>query len=246
MDVTVLDVAEELGIKILCLPAHCSHELQPLDKSFFKSLKVYWNEAVDSFRRQHPGRSLGKLRFPKLFSEAWYRSASPSNGSSGFQATGICPFNPSIFPESAFAPSCVSERANPKSDRANPEIISPAAKTPEKTPVQNLLSTPKIERKLTTRRSMNVKATLLNRELFHAESPSTSGLENAPKKQSRKLSKTREKDLYCGDCEGHYYDKRSIQCTECKIWYHETCDNRCVQKFGLCSLCEDGCVELKD
>ena len=108
MDVTVLDVAEDFGMKIFCLPAHSSHELQPLDKSFFKSLEVYWNETVDSVRRQQPGRSLGKLQFPKLFSETWYRSASPSNASSGLQATGICPFNPSIFPHSAFAHSCVS------------------------------------------------------------------------------------------------------------------------------------------
>ena len=108
MDVTVLDVAEAFGMKIMCFPAHCSHELQPLDESFFKSLKVYWNEAVDSFRRQEPGKSLGKLQFPKLFSEAWYRSASASNVSSDFQATGIYPFNPSMFPKSAFAHSCVS------------------------------------------------------------------------------------------------------------------------------------------
>jgi hypothetical protein len=38
LDSSVLDVAENLGIQ-LYLPVHCSHELQPLDKSSFKSLK---------------------------------------------------------------------------------------------------------------------------------------------------------------------------------------------------------------
>lgn len=248
MDVSVLDVAEELGIKILCLPAHCSHELQPLDKSFFKSLKVYWNEAVDSFRRQNPGRSLGKLQFPKLFSEAWYRAATPANGSSGFRATGILPYNPNVFSETSFAPSSVSERPI-----AEVNLPAQREKTPEKSPVQQLMATPRIERKATNRRSLNAKATVLNRELFNTDSSaaSTSGLANAGKKTSIKAhSKSCNKDLYCGDCGGYFYDKRSkkdwIQCTECKTWYHETCDNGSVKKSGLCTLCEDGCAELEE
>ncbi|KAJ8877301.1 hypothetical protein PR048_021755 [Dryococelus australis] len=59
LDNSVLDVSESLGIQLFCLPANCSHELQPLYKSFFKSLKVYWTSAVDNFRRKDPGRLLG-------------------------------------------------------------------------------------------------------------------------------------------------------------------------------------------
>jgi hypothetical protein len=47
MDISVLDVAEDLGIQLFCLPAHCNHALQSLDKSFFDSLKSYWNEATN-------------------------------------------------------------------------------------------------------------------------------------------------------------------------------------------------------
>jgi len=46
LGIYVLDVAEDLGIQLFCLPAHCSHELQSLDKRFFSSLKSYWNEAT--------------------------------------------------------------------------------------------------------------------------------------------------------------------------------------------------------
>jgi len=42
----VLDVAEDLGIQLFCLPAHFSYELQSLDKGFFNSLQSYWNEAT--------------------------------------------------------------------------------------------------------------------------------------------------------------------------------------------------------
>jgi hypothetical protein len=110
MDSSVLDVAENLGIQLFCLPAHCSHELQPLDKSFFKPLKSYWNETVDSYRRQHPRRPLGKIQFPKLFTQAWMRAATPSSAVSGFRSAGIYPFNPNVIPETALAPSNVSDR----------------------------------------------------------------------------------------------------------------------------------------
>lgn len=253
MDEAILNVADELGIEILCLPAHCSHELQPLDKSFFKPLKVYWNQALDTFRRQHPGRSVTKLQFPKLFSEAWYRASTPANAISGFRATGIYPFNSNIFPECAFAPSCVSEREKPASSTPpTNEISSPESSnrsTPKKSPVYTLLSTPKIVRKVVKRKSLNSKATILNRKLFDHDAPSMSKPSTSKihtvQQNKRQLSKDNDKTLYCGDCGGYYYDKRSkknwIECLECKTWFHETCDNSCVQKTGLCSLCEEGC-----
>jgi len=46
LDIYVLDVAEDLGVQLFCIPAHCSHELQSLDKSFFSSLKSYYNGAT--------------------------------------------------------------------------------------------------------------------------------------------------------------------------------------------------------
>ncbi|KAJ8897343.1 hypothetical protein PR048_002689 [Dryococelus australis] len=38
-----------LQMQLFRSTALCSHELQPLDKSFFKPLKVKWNSAVDNF-----------------------------------------------------------------------------------------------------------------------------------------------------------------------------------------------------
>jgi hypothetical protein len=46
LDIFVLDIAKDLGTQLYCLPAHCSHELKPLDQSFFSSLKSYWHEAT--------------------------------------------------------------------------------------------------------------------------------------------------------------------------------------------------------
>jgi hypothetical protein len=82
-------------------------ELQPLDKSFFKSLKSNCNEAVHNYRRQHPRRPLGKLKFLKLFTQAQMSAGSPSIAVSGFRFTRIYPYNPNIISET-FAPNNVS------------------------------------------------------------------------------------------------------------------------------------------
>ena len=39
VDVEAVELAERNDISILLLPAHTSHEIQPLDKAVFKSLK---------------------------------------------------------------------------------------------------------------------------------------------------------------------------------------------------------------
>jgi hypothetical protein len=40
LDPSVLTEAKKLNIQLLCLPAHCSHEFQPLDKSYFPALEM--------------------------------------------------------------------------------------------------------------------------------------------------------------------------------------------------------------
>ena len=40
----------------MCLPAHCTHILQPLDVAVFKSLKSHFNKACRDFLAAIPGR----------------------------------------------------------------------------------------------------------------------------------------------------------------------------------------------
>ena len=92
-------------------PAHTTHCLQPADKSFFKSLKNNWtNEGIEAVRRTG-GRSLGKLGFFSVFTPAWTKSCTVETAQSGFRATGIFPLNRDIIPDSVYAPSETSERA---------------------------------------------------------------------------------------------------------------------------------------
>ncbi|XP_065665597.1 uncharacterized protein LOC136087020 [Hydra vulgaris] len=118
LDIAVIKEAKKLNICMLCLSAHCSHELQTLDKSVFKPLNTYWNVSIYNFLRNFPGQSLSKLLFPLLFTEVWLRTATSKNVISGFRSTGIYPFNLNIIPQVAFAPSEISNRINVK----NPDV----------------------------------------------------------------------------------------------------------------------------
>ena len=45
-NINVINLAMEDGVTILVLPAHCTHKLQPLDRSFMKPLKTYYAQEV--------------------------------------------------------------------------------------------------------------------------------------------------------------------------------------------------------
>ncbi|KAK9679764.1 hypothetical protein QE152_g39740 [Popillia japonica] len=49
------------------------------------------------------------MRFGEIFGKVWLKAMTPSNIISGFRATGIFPFNSDVIPESAFAPSLITQ-----------------------------------------------------------------------------------------------------------------------------------------
>lgn len=100
--VEVLEFCEENSIILLCLPSHTTHYLQPLDRSFFKSLKSNFYMACNNYIRTNPTRKLSRHQFGKLLGFAWNMSASVKNGVAGFRASGISPYNPEIIPEYAY------------------------------------------------------------------------------------------------------------------------------------------------
>ena len=75
------------------LPPNTTHLTQPLDKGVFGPLKSIWKDTCHSFLVKHPGRSITKYDFSRLFGEAWIKAMTPKNILSGFAVTGICPLN---------------------------------------------------------------------------------------------------------------------------------------------------------
>jgi hypothetical protein len=107
LDHSKVEAADHHDITLLCLPSQTTHELQPVFKSVFGPFEHYWDKQVLLFYSHSTVCTLTNQRFGKIFTEVWDKAVTPANSKLGFRATGICPFNPSIFPDEAFAPSLV-------------------------------------------------------------------------------------------------------------------------------------------
>ena len=76
--------AAKEGVVMLCLPPQTTHAIQPLDVSFFKSLKVHWSAACHQYMVDNPGRVVTKFQFSSLFREALFKSIKPETVVAGF------------------------------------------------------------------------------------------------------------------------------------------------------------------
>ena len=56
VSIDVIQLAQDTGIHLLCVPAHTTHILQPLDIGVFKSFKSNFTKACSKYRAAHPGR----------------------------------------------------------------------------------------------------------------------------------------------------------------------------------------------
>lgn len=110
LDISITEAADEFSIRLFCLPSNTTHELQPLDKAVYRSFEHHWDQEVLRFWDVNPDRRLNKCRFGNILSEVWPKCMTPANIINGFRATGLYPLNPSVIPESAFAPSLTTER----------------------------------------------------------------------------------------------------------------------------------------
>lgn len=92
-----------------------SHKMQPLDRTFFRSLKFYYNRAADSWMGLNPGRRISIYQMAGLFGQAYYKAANVEKGVEGFRTWGIWPFNRDIFTDQDFAAAQLPEhkRASP-------------------------------------------------------------------------------------------------------------------------------------
>lgn len=107
LSIAAIDFCKSNGIVMLTFPPHCSHKLQPLDRSVYGPLKKMVNSASDSWMRMNPGKTMTIYEIPGLVRTALPAAATPKNIQAGFQCCGIWPYNPNIFEDSDFAPSQV-------------------------------------------------------------------------------------------------------------------------------------------
>lgn len=113
LSIAALNYAKESGIVMLSFPPHCSHKLQPLDRSVFGPLKKFINSACTAWMKSNPGKVITIYDIPGIVATSLPMALTPSNIMSGFRVTGIYPFNKDVFSEQDFLPSYVTDRENP-------------------------------------------------------------------------------------------------------------------------------------
>lgn len=92
-------------ISFVTIPPHASHRLQPLDVTFYGSLKAAFNRECDLFMKQKPNTKITPYDLAALFNKAFMRTATIEKGVSGFSTTGIYPLDPNKFTDDDFLAS---------------------------------------------------------------------------------------------------------------------------------------------
>jgi hypothetical protein len=82
----------ENKILTLCMPAHTSHLLQPLDMGCFSPLKKAYGRQIDRLIRNHINH-ISKIEFLPAFRIAFDVAITSNNIRGGFRGTGLIPFN---------------------------------------------------------------------------------------------------------------------------------------------------------
>lgn len=84
---------------------HCTHEMQPLDVAVFSPLMTYYKEELNLWLHFNLQKIVTLYNVGSLFGKAFRRAATLNNGLSGFEKTGIFPFNPNVFSDWKFSGS---------------------------------------------------------------------------------------------------------------------------------------------
>jgi hypothetical protein len=89
------DICRENNIITLCMPAHASHILQPLDVGCFSPLKRAYKKEIGALANSHIN-SIDKLAFLAAFLAVHQSVFSSNNIKAGFRATGLVPLNAEV------------------------------------------------------------------------------------------------------------------------------------------------------
>ena len=105
VSLNVIRLARDNNIHLLCLPAHTTCLLQPLDVGVLKSLKSNFSKCCKSYLVAHPGQVITSDVLASLVGQARPQSVTPVNTMSGFKKCGIYPLNPGEISDRQLAPS---------------------------------------------------------------------------------------------------------------------------------------------
>jgi DDE superfamily endonuclease len=82
------------NIKLIYLPAHSSHVLQPLDLSVFSLIKSHYRKEIDRIAIYDDTGPVKKIRFIEFYDRARQFTLTVRNIQSGWRGAGLVLFNP--------------------------------------------------------------------------------------------------------------------------------------------------------
>lgn len=255
-NIEAINLACEYGIITLSFPAHTTHRLQPLDKSFFKSLKTNYNGASSSWLRTNPGNTIKQTTVSELLGIAYSKSVRMDIALNGFKSTDIWPCNRHEFDDDDFCtPTLVIEDPlrTPPLDINNQEELSAVVTQESKEIHEEETDAPINQIKLQLNILAPIPVINQSKEIrgcstSSVEITSTQNMENVKNAANKRKSiinkkelalkiKKKKSDWFCFIC-GEDRKENMIQCLKCKSWVHDVCAgvNKRTKKF-VCDVC---------
>lgn len=106
---SIVEEADKRDITLYCLPSNTTHELQPFDKTVYRSFEHHWDEELLKFDHRNPDKKLNKSSFNVSLLQVWSKSMTHSNITNRVRATGLYSFDPHVIPQTAYASSTLTE-----------------------------------------------------------------------------------------------------------------------------------------
>lgn len=113
LSLRTLDLASNAGVVIVTFPPHTSHKLQPLDLSVYFPFKAFYNQAVQGWLINNPGKRVDIYSVAECVGNAFPRAFTTTNITSGFKKAGIYPLDRDVFNDEDYLPNYVTDFPNP-------------------------------------------------------------------------------------------------------------------------------------
>lgn len=183
-NIDVIELARTHNVSIVCFPPHSTHKMQPMDVGFMSPLKTYYAQAIETWLRNNPGRTLPNNNVCKLLGEAYNKAATMETSVNAFRKSGLFPCNRHVFQDVDFS-------IHSEVDENIPPNISPIQTQPSA--IQQVFPEPVPTQQPLTQSSTIQRASSVNRDKTPEHTDLTDNLLNNPVPGCSRDSPTRKR-----------------------------------------------------